>query len=186
MKSLFTVHAGEYLVGSHIEHAFPRLEVWLPSRDTGVDLLVTNSSYRRSISLQVKFSRDWLVTHMKDVYQPKLRACGWWKFDRSRLAKSQADYWVLALVGFQQRSQDYIVLPPKTLLARLESIHGRVPSFQSYLWVTIAGRCFETRGLREAERLSVASGSFHDAARNFSEFLNNWACLRTLAASRGR
>lgn len=185
MRPLFTVHAGEYLVGSHIERAFPKLELWIPSRDTGVDLLVTNRSRRRSISLQVKFSRDFLVTHMKDVYQTKLRACGWWKFDRGRLARSLADYWVLTLVGFERRTFDYIVVPPKVLLERLESIHGRIPSFQSYFWVTAANRCFETRGLRETERLAVASGSFRNVVRNFSQYLNNWRCLRALSNQRG-
>jgi hypothetical protein len=37
MKTLFTIHAGEYLVGSHIEQHFRRVNVWIPSRDTGVD-----------------------------------------------------------------------------------------------------------------------------------------------------
>jgi len=39
MKSLFTIHAGEYLVASHIEQHYKRVNVWIPSRDTGVDLL---------------------------------------------------------------------------------------------------------------------------------------------------
>ena len=39
MKSLFTVHAGEYLVGSHIERNFKRVNVWLPAKDTGVEQL---------------------------------------------------------------------------------------------------------------------------------------------------
>ncbi len=72
MRALFTVHAGEYLVGDFIEHNFPHLDVWVPSRDRGVDLLITGSNRGRSIGLQVRFSRDFLVTHMKDVYQPKL------------------------------------------------------------------------------------------------------------------
>lgn len=43
MKSLFTVHAGEYFVGSHIETHYPKWNVWVPSKDTGIDLLVTNA-----------------------------------------------------------------------------------------------------------------------------------------------
>ena len=177
MKPLFTIHAGEYLVGSHIERSFPKLEVWLPTRDTGVDILVTDRERRRNVSLQVKFSHDFLVTHLKAVYQPKLRAFGWWKFDRSRLANSSADYWVLAVTGFQHRTVDYIVVPPQTLLDRLDSIHGAIPTFQSYLWVTTTDQCFETRRLREAERMAVAAGSFSNAARNFSPILNHWHWL---------
>jgi len=36
MKPLFTIHGGEYLVGCHIEQKFKRVNVWVPSRDTGV------------------------------------------------------------------------------------------------------------------------------------------------------
>jgi hypothetical protein len=58
MKAFFTVHAGEYLVGEHIEQTYPRWRVWVPSRDTGIDLLVTDSRHRKAVSLQVKSSRD--------------------------------------------------------------------------------------------------------------------------------
>ena len=39
MKPLFTVHAGEYLVGAYIEHFHPRWSVWVPSKDTGIVFL---------------------------------------------------------------------------------------------------------------------------------------------------
>ena len=42
MKTLFTIHAGEYLVGSEIEKLFKNYRVWIPSKDTGIDLLVTD------------------------------------------------------------------------------------------------------------------------------------------------
>src|SRR2546426_1023360 len=58
MRPLFAVHAGDYLVGSHIEQNYPRWYVWVPSKDTGIDLLVTDSRNRRTVSLQVKFSKD--------------------------------------------------------------------------------------------------------------------------------
>jgi hypothetical protein len=49
--------------------------------------------------------------------------------------------------------------------------------------VTAKNRCYETRGLREQERLAVAAGSFHDTHRDFSTFLNNWRCLRKLGVN---
>ena len=58
MKSLFTIHAGEFVTGEHIERKFRKVNVWLPSRDTGTDLLVTDAKNKTSVSLQVKFSRD--------------------------------------------------------------------------------------------------------------------------------
>jgi hypothetical protein len=35
MKPIFTVHAGEHLVGSKIEENYPNLRVWVPSKDRG-------------------------------------------------------------------------------------------------------------------------------------------------------
>jgi hypothetical protein len=49
-----------------------------PVRDTGVDLLVSDHRNREAVSLQVKFSKDFLVTHMAPEFQQQLRACGWW------------------------------------------------------------------------------------------------------------
>jgi hypothetical protein len=91
MKLLFTLHAGEYLVGAFLEKTFKRMNVWVSVRATGVDLLVTNGRNRTSVSVQVKFSKDFLVTHMAPEFQEQMRACGWWTIDRDKLAKSPAD-----------------------------------------------------------------------------------------------
>jgi len=40
VKPLFTLHAGEVVVGEHIEHGYKNVEVWVPTKDTGVDLLI--------------------------------------------------------------------------------------------------------------------------------------------------
>jgi hypothetical protein len=56
---MFTVHAGEFLVGQHIEGKLKK-NVWMPTKDVGVDLLVTNAANTRAVTLQVKFSRDFL------------------------------------------------------------------------------------------------------------------------------
>ncbi len=181
MKPLFTIHAGEYLVASHIEQHYKRTNVWVPSRDTGVDLLVSDSRSRRTVSLQVKFSKDFLYT-MKPIFQGKdsrLHACGWWTIDREKLRKSVADFWVFMLLGFNGRTKDYVLIPPKELLHRLESIHGSQGKFQTYLWVTDK-QCFETRGLPERDRLKVARGEFRDSSRDLSQWLNNWTPVRSL------
>ena len=72
MKPLLTIHADEFLVCGEIEHKFPNVNVWVPAKDTGVDLLVTDASNERAISLQVKFSRDYVVathtTHMQNEF----------------------------------------------------------------------------------------------------------------------
>jgi hypothetical protein len=175
VRSLFTIHAGEYLVASEIERRFRRTNVWVPSRDTGVDLLVTDRRSRRALSLQVKFSKDFLATHMEPVFQKRLRACGWWTIDRSKLAKSPADYWVFVLQGFANRTVDFVIVPPRELGRRLTSIHGRDKKVHTYFWVTEGRRCWETRGTRKTDQLLLAHGEYVNRERDFTPWLNNWA-----------
>jgi len=66
VKPLFTIHAGEFVVGDFLERKFRKVNVWVPSKDTGVDLVVTDKKNKKAISLQV-FSRDFLATHMPSV-----------------------------------------------------------------------------------------------------------------------
>jgi hypothetical protein len=42
MRPIFTVDAGEFLVGDYIKRKFSKkFSVWVPTKDIGVDLLVT-------------------------------------------------------------------------------------------------------------------------------------------------
>ncbi len=180
MKSLFTIHAGEFLVGDYIEREFRRVNLWLPSQDTGIDLLVTDSKNEKTVSLQVKFSRDYLATHMTAIFQKPLRAFGWWSLNQQKIANSKADYWVFVLPSFERRSTDFVVIKPSELLARLEEIHGKVKTIQSYLWVTEKNLCWETRGLKRQEQLSLAQGQYKNDVRDFSKYLNDWSPVQTL------
>jgi len=181
MKPLFTIHAGEYLVASHIEQHFKRLNVWIPTRDTGIDLLVSDSHSKQTVSLQVKFSKDFLYM-MKPIFQDKdsrLRACGWWTINREKLRKSAADFWVFMLLGFNGRTKDFVIIPPKDLLQQLESVHGSPKIFQTYLWVT-GKQCWETRGLNPNDQLQVAHGKYGNKSRDFSPWLNKWTPVERL------
>jgi hypothetical protein len=180
MKPLFTVHAGEYLAGAELERRFKRANVWVPLRDTGIDLLVSDSRNRKNVSLQVKFSKDFLVTHMGPEFQKELRACGWWTINRDKLAKSPADYWVFVLQGFSSRSTDFVIVPRGELLKSLVAIHGRGKTIQVYIWVTERDRCWETRGLARADQLRVAHGDFRHAHRDLTRWLNNWGPISRL------
>ncbi|NWG86127.1 MAG: hypothetical protein HXY26_01205 [Hydrogenophilaceae bacterium] len=53
MRPLFTVHAGELLAGEYIERHFRNTNVWVPTKDTGTDLLVTDKKNQATVSLQV-------------------------------------------------------------------------------------------------------------------------------------
>jgi len=180
MKPLFTIHAGEYLVGSHIEQQFRHTNVWVPSRDTGVDLLVSDRRNRRAVSLQVKFSKDFLVTHMGPVFHKELRACGWWTIDQNKLRTSPADFWVFVVHGFARRTIDFVIVPPRELWRRLRSIHGPQKMIQSYLWVTEGRRCWETRGLQRKDQLRIADGVYRAPKREFTKWLNQWGPVARL------
>ncbi len=69
-EAYFTIHAGEFLEGSHLEQKFgKKINVWIPSKDTGVDFLQTDSSNQKTTSIQVKFSRYFLITNGTDLQQ---------------------------------------------------------------------------------------------------------------------
>jgi hypothetical protein len=174
MRPLFTIHGGEYLVGSHVEKHFRRVNVWIPSRDTGVDLLVSDRQNRHGVSLQVKFSKDFLPV-MDRQFQKNLRACGWWTINGSKLRKSTADLWVFVLPGFAENTTDFVIIPTKESWGRLRSIHGSRKTIQTYIWVTEDNHCWETRGLPREDQFRVADSRYQDAKRDLTKWLNEWA-----------
>jgi len=97
MKPLFTIHQGEYLVRSHIEQNVrgpdgEKLNVWIPSKDTGVDILVTDKANKKLVPLQVKFSKNFSVMHYPNDMKARLMCCGWWSLNREKIVNSTADY----------------------------------------------------------------------------------------------
>jgi hypothetical protein len=160
MRPLFAIHAGEFIVGEHIERTFRRLNAWVPTKDTGIDLLVTNANNSRAVSLQVKFSRDYLTAHMSPEMQKPMRVCGWFTFERSKMLKSAADFWVLALLGSKDQTRDYVIIRPRELVTRLDRIHGKGSRQQVYIWVTETRRSWLARGLPKIEELQIAYGRY--------------------------
>jgi len=176
MKPLFTVHAGEYLVGSYIEEHYPKWNVWVPSKDTGVDLLVTDTQNARTVSLQVKFSKDFTPTHRAILLQSKLMAAGWWTHQEKKIKDSKADFWVFVLPSFTEHHTSFIIIPPVELLRRFRAIHSKAEKrLHSYLWVTKSGRCWESRGLNNANQEMIAFDRFNNTTRDFTQFLGKHA-----------
>ena len=174
MKSLFTIHAGEYLVGSHVESKFKDLNVWIPSKDTGIDLLLTNKNNTKSVSIQVKFSKDFLATSMDNIFKDGLKSCGWWTLNKKKIEESNADYWVFVLQSFNTKDFSFVILKPKMLLQIFESLKREGNTLQSYIWVTKKGKCWESRGLSRQNQILVANHSYKDANRDLTSYLNNW------------
>jgi hypothetical protein len=186
MKPLFTIHAGEFLVGQHIESQYKRLNVWVPTKDRGLDLLVTNDSNKRALSIQVKFSRDFLpMMKLEASARKQLRSCTWFALDGTKIAKSVADIWVLVLLGFEQRTQDFLVISPGDLLERLEKIDSgkakqKSGKYQVYVWVTKQGRAWLTRDLTKEDQLRIAANTYESKERELSSALNNWSRIEQL------
>ena len=182
MRPLFTVHAGEFLVGEFIEKSFPTLNVWIPSKDTGVDLLVTNKKNSSSVSLQVKLSRDYKAPEAGSDFDRNLLAAGWLTLGRDKIANSTADYWVIVLVSHERKmAPQFIVIPPSELLNRLVSIHGKPKNYQVYPWVTKSKVALEGRALPKDAKKKLAAGSLELGHRDLSTFLDDWSALRNIA-----
>jgi hypothetical protein len=125
------------------------------------------------VTLQVKLSKDFLVTHMQAEFQKNLRACGWWSINADKLRKSPTDLWVFVLLGFERRTTDFIIIPPKVLLRHLR-FHGPQKIIQTYFWVTEQNRCWEARGLLKEDQRQIAHGTYKQQQRDFTRWLNTW------------
>lgn len=169
MRPIFTPHAGEYLVGSYLEKEFKDCRVWLPSKDTGVDLLVTDKEHTKAVSLQVKFS--------KDFGNLRLKANCWWTLKSDKIASSLADLWVFVFCTFSDKANCHIIIPPKVLLGILEKLHGKQKVFQTYMCVTEKGRCWENRGLNKDDIQRIAEDRYDNPSRELTDYLDNWEPL---------
>jgi hypothetical protein len=176
LKPLFTIHAGEYLVGDYIERHYPKWNVWIPSQDTGIDILLTNSGNTKAVSLQVKFSKDFAPTHHSPLEQSHLLSTGWWTHDPLKIRKSPADFWVFVLPSFLEKQTSFIILPPAELLHRFRTVFPGAPKnrIHSYFRVTRSNRCWEARGLSKTDQELLALDRLSDDNRELTRFLNAW------------
>lgn len=180
MRPLFTIHAGEYLVGAFIEKEFDYCRVWVPSKDTGIDLLVTDSKCSKTISLQVKFSKDFIPTHEEDLYKNVVKVGTWFKFFHKAIRESDANYWILVMQSHAISRPQFLIIKPNTLLERLICYHGEKTKYDLYFWVTTKGRCLEMRGLRKNQKKEIIKNPSTMPHRDFSEFIDDWSALEEL------
>lgn len=182
MRPLFTIHAGEYVVGDYIEQTFPDLAIWVPVKDTGIDLLVTGKAGGISISLRVKLSRDYKPLEAATLFEKSIRAAGWLTIDHEKLAGSNADLWVVVLVSHESRVKpQFIVIPPRELPNKLVVVHGKSKRYQFYPWITQKGICLDGRGLTSAHKLQLVEGTLVLGERDLTQDLEQWTTLQLLA-----
>jgi hypothetical protein len=185
MRPIFTIHAGEYLVGETIERKFKNLHVWIPAKDTGIDLLITDKSFRQTISLQVKFSKDFHGASPRTEDNQTLVAGGWWNFDIDKIEESPADFWVLVLYAIEAKQPVFIVIPPKELAKKYGVIFRGETTIKSYLSIIASSNskaktCWEARGLDAKGKTALFSGKCTESSRDFSDHLENWTELAKL------
>lgn len=181
MRPLFTVHAGEYLVAEYLEHTFKDkgLHVWVPTKDTGVDLLITDKANRKAVSLQVKMSKDYKNPVAVNSFDEHIVAGGWLALAHKKIEASPADYWVLVVVSMGRTTDpQYIVVKPSVLLKKLQEIHGKSTTYQTYPTIMSLPHfdrptALDVRGMSKKDKGSLETGTFSLGARDFSQFLNS-------------
>ena len=93
---------------------------------------------------------------------------------------------MFVLVGFANRSSDFIIIKRDDPLERFNTIDGATATkFHSYLCVTQSrvtqsGKCWETRGLNRSAQLLIAKNEYTCATRDFTAYLNNWTPIEAL------
>ena len=170
MRALFTIHAGEYIVGERLESM--GYKVWIPSKDTGIDLLVSDGALSSFYSLQVKFSRDYnnMYDNVPTFKNSRPLVSSWFKLDHDKLEDSTADYWVFVIMDdARRRVFHHIVIEPKELLRRLVSVYGDQKRYTAYFLVTDNGSVYDWRGLQ-----AKANHTAVHTDRDYTQYLDAW------------
>jgi len=177
MKPLFTIHEGEFLVGDYINRTFGRkYDVWVPTKDSGVDLLVTRKGHKgKPLGLQVKFSRSFDIH--KELSRDVL-ATSWYTLDPKKIRQSAADSWVFVFVTL--RHERYFVLIPTPELRR-RIPQGRQSKWNLYLWAYADGSCYQVRDLNLEGRLTAVHRGVQDPYHDFSKYFEAWRLLDKLS-----
>lgn len=175
MRPLFTIHAGEFLVGDYIKRRLSaRFDVWVPGQDTGIDLLVTRKrrapSAARPIALQIKFSRSF----PGGPRAPSRLASGWFKLTPSKILSSRADVWVFVVLDLRQRAY-FVLIPTRELRRRIP--RARPPVWHLYLTFYKGRTCIDTRDLSPREHPTPPDYAVKDARRDYSDYVENWSIL---------
>ena len=179
MRPIFTIQAGEYLVADHIERQYGKeygVRVWVPSKDDGIDLLITSKDCKRTVTLQVKFSKSYINVGDYD-------SSGWWPINRNKLKNSKADYWVFVMPELDDKwkynASFFLAIPPLVLLDRLVTTHGRPQKYDVY-FTRKNSVVIQTRGLRKRDRIKLFEKP--EGNRDFSEYYSLGRHLNSFSA----
>lgn len=178
MKPLFTIHGGEYLFGNELESRFPKLRIWIPSKDDGIDFLLTDTNNEKPLSIQVKYSRDFNVSHGKIILKPHTKSAGWYSLNREKIKNSKADYWVFLNYDGFKCTADYLFFKPLDLLKMFDALGRKSKSIVSYILVTNDLKCYETRNLGKKDFPALLSGALNKTDRDLTSYLDQWDIIK--------
>ncbi len=179
MRPVFTIHGGEYIFANEFGKRYPELDLWIPLDDDGIDFLITSKENRKTLSIQVKFSRDFNLLQINPNIRTNLKSLGWFHLNRAKLQNSKADFWVLLTYEGVSKTTDFFFIKPKTLLQRFSKLNRNGTYIDSYLWVMAhTNKAFETRGLNSALQSTLISGNYHNRNRDFTIFLDRWDVIK--------
>jgi len=173
MKPIFTIHEGEFLVGDHINRRLGhKYDVWVPTKDSGIDLLVTRKQQRgKAVGLQVKFSRCFSI---REELARHLIATSWFTLEPKKIRQSRADLWVFVVMTLKHQ-QHFVVIPTRELRKRLPRNAGK--KWHVYLWVYDNRTCYQVRNLSSEQKFDTMHRGVRDRRHDFTEWLENWKLL---------
>ncbi len=176
MKPLFTVHEGGFLVGDYINRRLGhRFDVWVPTKDSGVDLLVMRKRPRgASAGPQVKFSRG---SSIHEEMPRHFIATSWHTPEPKKIRTSRAHRWVFLILTLTPE-EPFVVIPTRELRKRIPRGGGRM--WNLYLWVFDGGLCYQVRDLGKDENLDLHHRGVRDRHRDYSQRLESWKHLDRL------
>lgn len=178
MKPMFTVHAGEFIFAETVEKKFPKLRLWMPTKDTGVDFLITDAAGEKTTTVQVKMSRDYRPAMAQSVFDQQLSAAGWFVFTYKALTKTAASTWSLILVSpVRNQKPIFLNICPRILLQRLIQLHGEKEDYHLYPWVLKNKSCIDGRGMKRLDKRKYIDGNFDVRQRDMTDYLENWDFL---------
>jgi hypothetical protein len=114
---LWTVQNRQFPVAETMSFTSPlssvRKSACTSTKDAGIDLLVTDPRNSKGISLQVKFSKDFLGSlgnSLSEAVATTVKSGGWWTFKPDKIKHSKAGLCVLVLYRFTRRDYDFVVI----------------------------------------------------------------------------
>jgi len=168
--AVYQTHFAEDIVKEKLQKVFQnKVNVWVPTKDTGVDILLTDKQNNKIASLQVKWSKNY-----NSDYQNKNSYGGWFAFKKKKIENSKADYWVLVVPSNFEKKFQFMVIKPSEMVEIYQKLDLYHDTINSYIDI-VGDKVYESRGLPNNQRNLETLQNFED--REISMYLNNWERL---------